>query len=719
MRLKLAPLRPTYRTLHSPPHVEGTIPFSNDFALILAILTIPASPTFAPPPQKCDPQEYLSAGGIDWDRPPHNFHSMRSFREIAFRLHQEYANLSLWLLPPKPHRPPVRSLPLPHPNAILPHLRGTPSEASLLQLAAAISGRRFPLLGIPSLELPAEIPWCRDPVHGQHTGLAYFRRVPYLDFARAGDHKLIWELNRHQHLAVLAQAALLTGNQEFVAEIETQLSHWLRENPFQCGINWTSALEVAFRALSWLWLDHWLGDRFSPAFYSRFRDSLYQHGCHLESNLSVYFSPNTHLLGEAVALHALGCLFDGEARAHRWQHRGAAVTLQEMERQVRPDGSHFEQSTYYHVYALDLFLFHALLNPEIPPAYRDKLRRMAEFLDACLPPSGNLPFLGDDDGGRMFHPYGPRPRFALGALAAAAVYFQHPPWIRSREIIPEQALWWLGAKALDLPPQPLPQSQSRLFPDSGLAVLTAGGIHALCDAGPFGALSAGHSHSDTLSLVISQDGEELLIDPGTCTYVSDPALRAAFRGSSAHNTIRINGLDQATPRNSFAWLNPPHVQLLDWRTGPDRDFLDATCRYAGFTHRRTVVFLKPDCIVVLDRIDGPPGEHEIEQFWHLPANPHPLSSQAFAIGTHASLLLSHSPQSAAGMRSRAFASREPSSVLSVKLRTALPCRLAAAICFRPAGPTPTLTLTPDGAVVLHAHQTLRLYFPESGEPALA
>ena len=36
-----------------------------------------------------------------------------------------------------------------------------------------------------------------------------------------------------------------------------------------------------------------------------FLSSLYQHGCYIERNLSTYFSPNTHLLGEAVVLHAL------------------------------------------------------------------------------------------------------------------------------------------------------------------------------------------------------------------------------------------------------------------------------------------------------------------------------------------------------------------------------------------------------------------------------
>ena len=42
-----------------------------------------------------------------------------------------------------------------------------------------------------------------------------------------------------------------------------------------------------------------------------------KHGEFLESNLSTYFSPNTHLLGEGVALHAIGV----RLRREKWPRR--------------------------------------------------------------------------------------------------------------------------------------------------------------------------------------------------------------------------------------------------------------------------------------------------------------------------------------------------------------------------------------------------------------
>ena len=119
------------------------------------------------------------------------------------------------------------------------------------------------------------------------------------------------------------------------------------------------------------------------------------------------------------------------------------IVRRQMSRQVKPDGSHFEQSTYYHVYALDFFLLHATLE-DVDAEYRDGLARMTEFLAAIVSEDGELAFLGDDDGGRVFHPYGSRTGFARGTLAAASVFLNKPAFAFSDQDAREMALWWLG-----------------------------------------------------------------------------------------------------------------------------------------------------------------------------------------------------------------------------------------------------------------------------------
>ena len=541
-------------------------------------------------------------------------------------------------------------------------LAGSDFAREVIDVAGDIRRHRFPLLGV-TIDTGPEIRWRRDYLRGIETGLDYFRRIPYLDAARAGDHKLIWELNRHQHLVTLAQAYLFTGDGANLEEIRAQLESWFEQNPLARGINWASALEVGFRALSWIWVYHFVGHQLPGGFRSEWLTRLYQHGCFLENNLSYYFSPNTHLLGEALALHALGVLL---APGDLWEQLGADVMRDQMARQVHADGSHVEQSTYYHVYALDMFLLHAALRKP-DRAYLDKLERMADYLHASLGPARRLTFLGDDDGGRLFHPYGQRDRFGRASIATASVLLDRRDWRSEAQDVHPHAAWWLGAAAAVNDPR-AGKWGSRLFPDAGVAVMVAGDNHIIVDAGSFGPWRAGHSHADTLSIAIRSGDEEILDDPGTYAYVGDE--RDWFRGTGAHNTIRIDGLDQASPAGAFGWTNPPEVNILSWTTNAECDALEAECRYAGFVHRRRVEFQKPDQVLVVDEIYGPAGEHDVEQLWHLGS-----------IDARCRLIVGEGAEVVDSWRSSVFGEKHRVPLLVVRRRCVLPLRLEARICL--------------------------------------
>src|SRR6202167_119610 len=272
--------------------------------------------------------------------------------------------------------------------------------------ANEICGHRFRLLGYRDLDYGAEIDWHLDAVHGLHSPLIPWFRINFLDFAGIGDHKITWELSRHQHLVTLAKAWLLTNDEAYAQEILSQWYSWQRANPYPLGVNWASSLEVAFRSLSWIWLLHLLAE--CPVVPSSFQDNLLHalalNGRHIERYLSTYFSPNTHLLGEAVALFHIGALCPQISSAEDWKKIGWDIVQEEILRQVRPDGVYFEQSLYYHVYALDFFLHARLLASrnglEVPPGFDLVSRKMLAVIQSLAqagPPDG----FGDDDGGRV------------------------------------------------------------------------------------------------------------------------------------------------------------------------------------------------------------------------------------------------------------------------------------------------------------------------------
>jgi hypothetical protein len=629
---------------------------------------------------------------------------VRSPKEIWFRATQEAGDLWMFALPPRlPRGEQPTARPFADPARVARTLRGTPYAAQVLRLAEGLLKHRFPLLGL-TVETGPDIDWRRDYANGVSTGIPYFRAVPYLDFARVGDHKIVWELNRHQHLPLLAQAFLLSGRREFLDEAFRELESWIDGNPFLRGINWASALEAAFRGLSWAWLWTMAGAEMPEALRHRFLTALYRHGRFIERNLSVYFAPNTHLLGEAVALHALGTLFPGFPHARRWAEVGGRIVREQMAAQVRPDGSHFEQSAYYHLYALDLFLLHQLLAS--PPAeYTARLARMAEYLHALMGPSGLLPLLGDDDGGRLFHPFGERERFGNGTLATCAVWFRRPEWLLPDSDFDSQAAWWLGERVNEFrgcPPGA--GGASRLFRDAGVAIMASADAHIVVKAGPFGAGPGGHSHSDALSLVARVGAREALLDPGTYTYTADAAERNRFRGSMAHNTVRIDGRDQAVPAGPFRWREKPDTAIAEWNASPDRDYLDASCAYGGFTHRRRVLFLKREQVVfALDSVDGPAGQHLVEQFWR-PAS----------LAETRRLSTSGTAEVLEGWRSHALCSREPAPLLRAAYRGPLPIDMAAVLDLSGAPSNGAVKLIAEGDDVVLEWGALRVRFPRVG-----
>ncbi len=606
----------------------------------------------------------------------------RSAAEILFRIKQEAGNLSQLLLKPGLRASvDVPRLDLPDANWAARRVKGTPYAAEVEQLAGEILAHRFPLLGLV-VETGPVIDWRRDYIHGRTSGLDYFRFVKYLDFDKVGDHKIVWELNRHQHLVLLAQAAEITGSQKYLDEIIAQLDSWLIQNPHERGINWASALEVAFRALSWVWIFHIVGKRFTLEFRRRLLTGIYRHGCFLENNLSVYFSPNTHLLCEAVTLHAIGVLFPQFPKSAKWRSMGKSYTRMQMDFQVRPDGSHFEQSSYYQVYATDMFLFHLLLDSDAPLAFKDRLGKMADYVDALLGPERLMPFFGDDDGGRFFHPYGEKAAFGRSTLATAALLLDRDYGFEEADLY-QQGLWWLSSRLLRSVSRPRQtRGSDSQFPDAGVSIGIRDEASVLFKWGGFGYGGAGHSHADVLSLTARLAGEELLVDPGTYTYMASAADRDWFRSVAAHNTVRVDGINQGVTQNPFRWSAKPQVVSVDAWT--------AVANYGGgISHRRNVNLSRAGLIVITDEIEAPggkgDGEHFIEQFWHTGVQVRMISPSCFALGKRARLHLQPGTSrdwevgGEFGWRSPGYGVKEASPVVRASMRGPLPVKMVAVI----------------------------------------
>lgn len=489
---------------------------------------------------------------------------------------------------------------------------------------------RFDLLGYRALSFGDPVDWHLDPVSRRRAPLAHWSRLDPLDTAAVGDNKVVWELNRHQWLVALGQAYHTTRDETYADAFAAQVGAWLEANPRGHGINWTSSLEVALRLVAWCWALVLLrrSPALSPRLFARMSASIEEHATHVERYLSHYFSPNTHLTGEALGLFYAGVVFPEMPAARRWRERGAGILVDEIARQVLPDGVYFEQSTCYQRYTVEIALHFLVLSARnrlpVPAVVGERLQAMLDFLLAVRSPGGRSPQIGDADGGWLLPLARRAPDDLRGVFGIGAALFARADYAwASGGIVPE-VLWLLGAAGVDaldsLRAEPPRTAASRLFPDGGYAVMRDGwgedAHQLLFDVGPLGCpATGGHGHADLLSIQCSPFGLPFIVDPGTGTY-ADEVWRTYFRSTAAHSTVTVDGAGQAVSAGPFVWRHRPRARLRQWRSTESYDFADAEHdAYLRMPdpvrHRRRVLFVKPRYWVVLDELEGAEA-HRVE-----------------------------------------------------------------------------------------------------------
>jgi hypothetical protein len=500
---------------------------------------------------------------------------------------------------------------------------------ALVARADRVVSHTFDVLGLQGLSYGSPPDWQCDPLTQRRAADAHWTLVPYLDYDIVGDHKITWEINRHQWLLWLGQAWQLTGDDRYPDAAADLLRHWLGSNPPKRGMNWTSALELAFRVQAWVHAMRLFAGAtvFDASLRHALVSSAYTQVKHVEQNLSTWFSPNTHLTGEALALLIVGTAWPALPDAAHFRRRGWSILCSELPKQLRNDGVYFEQSAWYQTYTLEFYL-HAmrwarLAGLAVPDDMAPRVRSAARALRLVTRPDGSIARLGDDDGGR-FLPLGVAPPGHMGdALALAALDLEAAEVVSPEAQCATALVWLVGAEAVDRV-QKLPRGGDRsggLLPAGGWVVLTEAPApddpsrdHWLVfDAGPHGALSFAHAHADALSIDLSVRGVPMIVDPGTGAYVGE--ARARYRSTAAHATVTVDGRDSSEQGTAFRWITATDAHLAAAGTGAAGGWAAAWHDgYAKLTDpvrvARTVIRLSQRYWIMLDTLTAT-GSHVV------------------------------------------------------------------------------------------------------------
>ncbi|MCZ6633400.1 MAG: alginate lyase family protein [bacterium] len=432
-------------------------------------------------------------------------------------------------------------------------------------------------------------------------GLAPRKENGALDWAYRGpedDREWAYFLNRHGHLGVLLRAYEKTGNSAYVQCIDRHLREWVLVNPYpgeKTGEPQWRGLETHSRVGQWASIFYGLtrDDELSPAARILMLSAIPDHAHYLKH---FHAAGGNWIAMELTSLTRAAVYWPEFQDAKDWISYAVDRLSPEMAKQVYPDGAQKELASGYHWTTLRQFeAFVELLQKAgrpPPESFEEGMERMYNYSASILRPDGYAPLNNDAD--RSDH----RPWVRKGA-----VRYERPDW-----------LWMVTNGEQGERPDGVP---SKVFPWAGHVVMRSGwdrDAHwGFFDVGPWG---IGHQHNDKLHVSVAAYGRDLLVDGGRMYYKGD-RWRQFFRGTSAHNTVLIDGQGQSPDERETAEPLSEDAYVLTEELDYARGSFSAG--YEGVegeaVHTREVVYVRGKFWVVLDHVqtDRP---RSVQVLWH-------------------------------------------------------------------------------------------------------
>ena len=538
------------------------------------------------------------------------------------------------------------------------------SRQKIVEDADAICEHNFNLLGSGKTNISGKdgkIDWHRDFKSGMSWNAnVFFTKTTFIK-GDGSDIMVPWELSRFQHLPTLGKAYLLTGNEKYAQEFVDEIDGWIESNPAEYGVNWASTMDVAIRAVNWIWGYYFFKGcyQINDGFLLKFLGSLFIHGKHIMANLaresrvvdffknllindmsissslrqSKIAITNNHYLSNVVGLVYLGIMLPEFKEAKKWQEFGIRELIREMGKQVYPDGAAYESSISYHHLQTELFLSSTLLclknGITFPHWYMKRLEQMLEFVMYYTKPEGTAPQIGDNDDGRLhiLADYGDwDKRDHRHLLSTGATLFDRADF-KSAAGFYEETFWLLGEDGLikwnSLADEKVDLS-SKAFGSSGFYILRKDRLYLMVDCLLNDlSVSSVHRHNSRLSFDLFAYDKSFIIDPGAYVYTADKDMRNLFRSTGYHNTVIVDGVEQNNfaADNLFFMSYNADVKINQWEVTEEYDFLDA--EHNGYRklkhpviHRRQIWFDKVNGFWIVKDMLTSKGNHQFDLYFH-------------------------------------------------------------------------------------------------------
>jgi len=413
---------------------------------------------------------------------------------------------------------------------------------------------------------------------------------------------LLWKFNLHymNYLFLLSDKA----RKELVL-------NWIDNNPVSQGTSWYPFV-LSLRLINLCKIG--FEDK-------SINESLYIQAAYLFRNTE-YYHPANHYLENARALIFAGLYFGQLGESKNWFQKGLSIIKEQLPTQVLEDGGYFEKSMMYHAIILEGFLDLINILPESESLRTQLIKsseKMLKFLVASTHPDGNIALFNDST-----EEFAPPTEKIINYAAKLGLYpvtksFQSTNFTRRGGQSINHSFNYSSIQSSN-------HSFFQSFPQTGFHIYKDEQIYLIIDAGSIGPDNIpAHSHADIFSYELSLLNEKMIVDSGVYEYETGE-MRNYARSTKAHNTLTIDGKDQAEYWGSFRVArrySPKNIICEE-----NNNAIVISAEFDGYSklignslnHKRVFNIQKKNKIVeIIDTVSGK-GNHLSESRIHL----HPL-----------------------------------------------------------------------------------------------
>lgn len=351
----------------------------------------------------------------------------------------------------------------------------------------------------------------------------------------------------------------------------------------------TDSSDVSARRIQ-NWIYAWMiflrnNPKFSDDFINQICQSLTNQINHLQANLT---PERNHRTLELYALFISSLALPNLDKSGELLRFAIDQLHENLLTDIQPDGVHREQSTHYHLIVLRSFLGvmenAKLFNLELPKGFAERVEKACEFGMHVHRPDGEIPALSDSDTGSY-----------LDLLELSGKIFNRQDFL---------FVATKGKKGT------IPTQRNISFENGGYYIQrsdwASDAKFLIFDCGRLG--DGGHGHYDLLNVEISANGKPLIVDTGRFTYSEEGEKnwRYFFKGTSAHNTVCIDGKDQINYRRGKPKGEISIGRFIERLSSENLDILCGQALSPNYEtiHTRRIFFIHNSYWLIWDNLQG-------------------------------------------------------------------------------------------------------------------